>query len=163
MIAPPKVEGEQRSPKNKGGKNSLGNRVPGCPKPLGEGLTSRADAPRADQVGGLQGRVQQLGAGMVFYLHDCKVFPGHPWILSRPPEMRIHWFNAMVKMLAGYKVEGCEHRGYPRKRQSGTLRTSTMDRASGRRSLRAEHLEERAGAALILWIGPAADLAALRG
>jgi len=51
--------------------------------------------------------VRQLGTGMMFYLHDYKVFPGHQWIFPGPPETRVRWFNAMAKMLAGYKVQGC--------------------------------------------------------
>ena len=51
--------------------------------------------------------VRQLGTGMLYYLHDYKVFPAHQWIIPGSPEVRIRWFNAMARMLAGYRVQGC--------------------------------------------------------
>ena len=56
-------------------------------------------------------QVRQLGVGMMMYIHQYGMFPGHQWILfpSGPsgPELRIRWFNAMARMLAGFKVQNC--------------------------------------------------------
>lgn len=52
--------------------------------------------------------IRQLGTGMTFYMHQYGAFPAHQWILKPASgELRIRWFNAMARMLGGYRVQGC--------------------------------------------------------
>ena len=51
--------------------------------------------------------MRQMGIGMTMYTHEYGMFPAHQWIIAGPPEVRFRWFNAMVRMLGGYKVQNC--------------------------------------------------------
>lgn len=82
------------------------------------------------------------------YRQDGNVFPGYQCILSWSREMRLRWFNAVAKMLGGYKAEGSEHRGHPQERQHGTLHTSPMGLEGEQHSVLIEHFQERFGATL---------------
>ncbi len=54
--------------------------------------------------------VRQLGFGMMYYLHDFRVFPAHQWRIPHPDypdDKRVRWYNVMAKYLAGFKVQSC--------------------------------------------------------
>lgn len=70
-------------------------------------LPSLARAREQAKSTSCKAHVRQLGVGMTMYLQQYGTFPAHQWIFRGPPEVRVRWFNAMVKMLAGYKVQGC--------------------------------------------------------
>jgi len=52
--------------------------------------------------------IRQLGTGMNMYLDQYRSYPAHQWILNKPEgQLRIRWFNAMARLVSGYKVQSC--------------------------------------------------------